>query len=153
MCVYTPQNEGDIAMVNLLTGPKGDGKTQEMINLANNVEKSCNGNTLFIKKSRRDTNSLSFKIRAICMEDYESIGNIDEYVGFLYGIVSSDHDIEVIFIDGILKHANISLENIPTFIERLKKISKTHNIEFYVGVSAEKEKLHNIDLTDCNILA
>ena len=33
---------------------------------------------------------------------------------------SSNHDIEYVFIDGILKHADISLDNIPAFIDRLE---------------------------------
>ena len=64
-------------MVNLLTGPKGTGKTQQMIALANTASKESDGNVFFIKKSHRDTYSLSFDIRAICMDDYEAIDNID----------------------------------------------------------------------------
>ena len=46
-------------MVNLLTGPKGSGKTQQMIERANEAVKTCEGNVFFIKKSHRDTYSLS----------------------------------------------------------------------------------------------
>lgn len=107
-------------MVNLLTGPKGSGKTQQMIEQANKQAKECRGNVVFIKKTHRDTASVAFDIRTICMDDFPSITNTDEYIGFLYGMYSSNHDIECIFIDGILKHADISIENIPGFIDRLK---------------------------------
>ena len=40
-------------MVNLLTGPKGSGKTQQMIERANEAVKTCEGNVFFIKKSHR----------------------------------------------------------------------------------------------------
>lgn len=139
-------------MVNLLTGPKGSGKTQQMIELANKVVKDCGGHVFFIKKSHRDTYSLSFNIRAICMADYEEITNTDEYLGFIYGMTSADHDIEAIFIDGILKHANISLENMPSFLEKLNKISKDTDIQFYVSVSATSAELEPLNLTDCKIL-
>lgn len=139
-------------MVNLLTGPKGSGKTQQMIELANEAVKDCDGNVFFIKKSHRDTYSLSFNIRAICMADYESITNIDEYLGFIYGMTSADHDIQAIFIDGILKHANINLENIPEFIEKLKKISEEYKIEFYVSVSARTEELTGVNFDGCKVL-
>ena len=139
-------------MVNLLTGPKGSGKTQQMIERANTAVRNCDGHVFFIKKSHRDTYSLSFNIRAICMDDYEVITNIDEYLGFIYGMTSADHDIQAIFIDGILKHANITLENIPTFIEKLKKVSKDNNIDFYVSVSATNEQLKDVDLEGCEIL-
>ena len=139
-------------MVNLLTGPKGSGKTQQMIEQANKQAKVCNGNVVFIKKTHRDTASVAFDIRTICMDDFPSIKNIDEYIGFLYGMYSSNHDIECVFIDGILKHADISLDNVPEFIERLKKISKECEMDFYVSLSANKEDLSEIDMADCTLL-
>ena len=54
-------------MVNLLTGPKGSGKTQQMIEQANKQAKECKGNVVFIKKTHRDTASVAFDIRTICM--------------------------------------------------------------------------------------
>ena len=131
-------------MVNLLTGPKGSGKTQKMIELANKKVKECNGNVVFIKKTHRDTASVTFDIRTICMDDFTSITNTDEYIGFLYGMYSSNHDIECVFIDGVMKHADISLENVPEFVERLKKISTECGIEFFVSLSADKSELSEI---------
>ena len=139
-------------MVNLLAGPKGTGKTQQMIEQANAQAKKCNGNVVLIKKTHRDTASVAFDIRTICMDDFPAITNIDEYIGFLYGMYSSNHDIECVFIDGILKHADISLESIPTFIERLKKISKECGIEFYVSISASKDDLANVSTEGCTYL-
>lgn len=139
-------------MVNLLTGPKGSGKTQQMIEQANKQAKECKGNVVFIKKTHRDTASVAFDIRTICMDDFPSITNTNEYIGFLYGMYSSNHDIECIFIDGILKHADISIENIPGFIDRLKKLSEECGINFYVSISAEKAELKDINLDGCTLL-
>ncbi len=139
-------------MVNLLTGPKGSGKTQRMIELANQQAKACNGNVVFIKNSHRDTSSVIFDIRVVCMDDYEAITNIDEYIGFLYGMYSANHDVECIFIDGILKGDHIKAEDMPKFTERLKKISSQCGIDFYVSISADKNQLSDVDLTDCKVL-
>ena len=139
-------------MVNLLTGPKGSGKTQQMIEQANKQAKECKGNVVFIKKTHRDTASVAFDIRTICTDDFPTITNTDEYIGFLYGMYSSNHDIECIFIDGILKHADISLENIPEFIERLKKLSSECNIDFYVSISAAKDDLSAVNTDGCTFL-
>ena len=95
---------------------------------------------------------MSLTIRVICMEDYEHITNIDEYIGFIYGIISSDHDIETIFIDSILKHADVSLGDLPVFINRLKKISEIYGLNFVVSVSAEKEEMIGVDFDGCEIL-
>lgn len=139
-------------MVNILTGPKGSGKTQKMIELANKAVKECNGNIVFIKKTHRDTASVSFDIRTICMDDIPAITNIDEYIGFLYGMYSSNHDLEQVFIDGILKHADITLANMPEFIDRLDRISKDCGITFYVSISATVAELANVDAAKCTFL-
>lgn len=139
-------------MVYLLAGPKGTGKTQQMIEQANEAAKKCNGNVVFIKKTHRDTASVTFDIRTICMDDFPAITNIDEYIGFLYGMYSSNHDIEYVFIDGILKHADISLDSIPAFIDRLKQVSKECEVEFYVSISANKEELADVNTEGCKYL-
>ncbi|HBA63313.1 MAG TPA: hypothetical protein DCZ20_05600 [Lachnospiraceae bacterium] len=139
-------------MVNLLIGPKGSGKTQTMIELANKAVKECNGNVVFIKKSHHDTYSLAFDIRAVCMDDYPKISGTDSYLGFIYGMLSANHDIESVFIDGLLKHSGISEEDVPAFIEELKKISKNNNVDFCVSLSASKDHLASVDMTDCQIL-
>ncbi|RGH41795.1 MULTISPECIES: hypothetical protein [Clostridia] len=132
-------------MVNLITGPKGSGKTQQIIELANEKVKTSNGNVVLIKKSHRDTYSVDFNVRAICMDDYKDIETLEELVGFLYGMVAGNHDIDTIFIDGALKQADITLNSLPDFLQKLDKISATNNIEFFVSVSASKEDIPNID--------
>lgn len=136
-------------MVNLLTGPKGSGKTQQLIELANQKVKDCNGNVVFIKKTHRDTTSVSFDIRTISMDDYPAVDTVDAYIGFLYGMYSSNLDIECVFIDGIMKHSKVTLENMPAFIDSLDQISKSCGIEFYVSVSAEKSELTGLDASKC----
>ena len=68
-------------MVNLITGPKGTGKTQQMIELANEKVKTSNGNVVFIKKSHRNTTTLDqFFIMGLAgffaVKGYITIGSI-----------------------------------------------------------------------------
>lgn len=139
-------------MVKLLIGHKGSGKTNQMIQLANDCVSNSDGSVIFINKNHRLMYELSYRIRVICMEEYEHITNIDEYIGFIYGIISSDHDIDMIFIDSILKHADVSLGDLPEFIDRLKAISKLYDVNFTVSVSAEKEEMIGVDFEGCEIL-
>ena len=134
-------------MVNLLTGPKGSGKTQQMIELANEKVKTSNGNVVLIKKSHRDTLTLDFDVRAICMADYPNIETLEEFVGFIYGMVAGNHDIETVFIDGILKQANININSLPDFLDKLNNISKENNIDFYISVSVDKNEIGDTYLT------
>lgn len=139
-------------MVKLLIGHKGSGKTGQIVQLANDSVSKSNGSIIFINKNHRLTYELDHDIRVICMEDFEHITNIDEYIGFVYGIISSNNDIETIFIDSILKHADVSLGDLPEFIDRLKAISINCNLNFVVSVSAEKEEMIGVNFEGCEIL-
>lgn len=128
-------------MVKILVGRKGSGKTKKLIDLANEFVDSKDGSIVFINKNHRLNYDLKYKIRVVCMEEYDHITNIDEYIGFIYGIISSDHDIEVIFIDSILKHADVTVADLEEFLTRLDKISEIYGPDFVVSISAEMEEL------------
>ena len=128
-------------MVKLLIGHKGSGKTKKMLDMANSSLDTVNGSIVFINKNSRLMYDLKYQIRVVCMEDYEQIVNVDEYIGFLYGIISQDHDIELIFIDSILKHADIKFADIEDFLGRVDQISRTFGMDFIVSLSATREEL------------
>ena len=135
-------------MVYLVTGPRGSGKTQQMIDLANEKVKTSNGNVVFIKKSHKDTYTVDFNIRVIRMADYPDVLTLEEFVGFLYGMAAGNHDIEAVFIDSVLKQANITLESLAAFLHKLNKISTENNIDFYLSISADKKDIPGIDSSE-----
>jgi len=139
-------------MVKLLVGHKGTGKTKQMIDLANAEVENASGSIIFINKNSRLMYDLKYRIRVVCMEEYEHITNCDEYIGFIYGIISSDHDIETIYIDSILKHTDFSPGDIPEFLTRLKGISKNYGMDFVVSLSAEKEEMIGVDFSEFDVL-
>ena len=140
-------------MVYLVTGPRGSGKTQQMIDLANEKVKTSNGNVVFIKKSHKDTYTVDFNIRVIRMADYPDVLTLEEFVGFLYGMAAGNHDIEAVFIDSVLKQANITLESLAAFLHKLNKISTENNIDFYLSISADKKDIPGIDSSDCPVVS
>ena len=140
-------------MVYLVTGPRGSGKTQQMIALANEKVKTSNGNVVFIKKSHKDTYTVDFNIRVIRMADYPDVLKLEEFVGFLYSMAAGNHDIEAVFIDSVLKQANITLESLAAFLHKLNKISTENNIDFYLSSSADKKDIPGIDSSDCTDLS
>lgn len=128
-------------MIHLLTGPRGTGKTQKMIELANEKVKSSSGDIVLIKRSHKETYTVDFHIRAICMSDYKDIMTIEELLGFLYGMVAGNHDIEVIFIDSLLKLAGMTVEGLPVFLEKLDRFSSEQRVDFYVSASVDKKDI------------
>ncbi|MEI8215837.1 MAG: hypothetical protein WCF96_01950 [Eubacteriales bacterium] len=128
-------------MVKLIVGKKGSGKTKKIINLANDSLEIKGGNIVFINKDNATMYDLKHDIRMISMDEYEELTNADEYIGFLYGIISADHDVEMIFIDSILRQAHIKLENLPRLLDRINIIGKKYNIEFVLSISSEISEL------------
>ena len=139
-------------MVKLLIGHKGSGKTKRMIDIANEAVDNAKGSIVFINKNARLIYDLDYKIRVICMEDFPHVTNEDEYIGFLFGIMSSDNDIETIFLDGIMSHRDFALDILPSFIEKIKVISKETGIDFVISVSAELEEMIGVDFDNMEVL-
>lgn len=139
-------------MVKLFIGHKGSGKTKKMLELANEEANTSKGSIIFIYKDTKVIYQLSYKIRTICMEDFIHITNEDEYIGFLFGILSSDSDIETIYIDGIMKHADFEVANVPSFINKLKDISRDYGVNFVASISAELEELTGVNFDGLELL-
>lgn len=130
-------------MVKIMVGKKGSGKTKAMIGAANDHIAVSSGSTIFINNDKSLTREINYRIRVVSAEDY-NLTNVDEFVGFILGIISSDHDIDTIFIDSITKHANISIDNVAIFVDRLDVISKQYELDFIVSLSAEADEIKGI---------
>ena len=139
-------------MVKLLIGHKGSGKTKKMIELANEKAQTAKGSVVFINKNARLIYDLDYKIRVVCMEDFPHITNEDEYIGFIFGIMSQDNDIEAMFLDGIMRHRDFALEILPSFIEKIKTVSKETGVEFIISISAELEEMIGVEFDDVEVL-
>ena len=128
-------------MVKLIVGRKGTGKTKMMVDAANQASQEKDGSIVFIIKDDRLKHDLDREIRMIVMDEFEYVTNIDEYIGFIYGIISSNYDSQEIFIDSILKHADITVRDLPDFLKKLQNISEKYSIDFMVSLSADLEDL------------
>ena len=71
----------------------------------------------------------------------------------MYGMAAGNHDIEAVFIDSVLKQANITLESLAAFLHKLNKISTENNIDFYLSISADKKDIPGIDSSDCTVVS
>lgn len=139
-------------MVKLLIGHKGSGKTKRMIEFANDKIKEAKGSVVFINKNSRLIYDLDYKIRVVCMEDFPHVTNEDEYIGFLFGIMSSDSDIETMFLDGVMHHRDFALDILPSFLEKIKIISNETGIEFVISISADLEEMIGVNFDGIEVL-
>ena len=98
-------------MVELIVGKKGKGKTKVLLDKVNGAIKNVNGSIVYLDKSTKHMYELNNKIRLIDVSGYPII-NADEFVGFICGIISQDHDLEQMYFDSFLKIANLEGQNI-----------------------------------------
>lgn len=127
-------------MIQIISGEKGKGKTKILLDKVNTEVKAAKGVVVYIDKNSKHMYELNNKIRLVNIKDY-FIENYSEFIGFLYGIISCDHDIQSIYLDSFLKIAFVNDENIKSVFEKLENISKQFNIDFVVSVSMNVEQL------------
>lgn len=127
-------------MVQLIVGNKGKGKTKHLLEKVNLQVKETKGNIVYLDKSTKHMYELNNKVRLIDVSQH-MITNHDEFVGFICGIVSQDHDLEQMFLDSFLKIACLENEDITPVIEKLEKISQNYGIDFVLSVSMDESEL------------
>ena len=128
-------------MIEIICGEKGKGKTKELLGRVNNSIATVAGNVVYLDKSQKDMYELNNKARLINVADYP-ISNCDEFLGFICGIVSQDHDLEEMYLDSFLTIAFIeSDEDILKAIEKLDIISEKYKVRFILSVSKDKSAL------------
>ena len=128
-------------MVEIIAGEKGKGKTKYLLDKVNDSVKSASGNIVYLDKSQKHMYELNNKARLINVADYP-ISNCDEFLGFICGIVSQDHDLEEMYLDSFLTIAFIeSDEDILKAIEKLDIISEKYKVRFILSVSKDKSAL------------
>ena len=127
-------------MVQLIVGNKGKGKTKHLLEKVNLQVKETKGNIVYLDKSTKHMYERNNKVRLIDVSQY-MITNHDEFVGFICGIVSQDHDLEQMFLDSFLKIACLENEDITPVIEKLEKISQNYGIDFVLSVSMDESEL------------
>lgn len=131
-------------MIEIICGEKGKGKTKVLLDKVNSSIATAAGNVVYLDKSQKHMYELNNKVRLINVVDYP-ITNCDEFLGFICGIVSQDHDLEEMYLDSFLTIAVIDSDaDIVKLIEKLDIISEKYKVRFILSVSKNKE-----DLPEC----
>ena len=125
-------------MVKIICGAKGKGKTKEMLTLAAQAVKDVDGSVVYIDKSDQHMYELNNQIRLIDISEYP-VKSSDSFLGFVSGLLAGNHDIEMVFIDSLLKLSALTASEIATIIDKLDALSS--DVEFVVSISANKDDL------------
>lgn len=127
-------------MVQLIVGEKGKGKTKHLLDKVNSEIKSISGNIVYLDKSTKHMYELNNKVRLIDVSQY-LIENNDEFLGFISGILSQDHDLQQMYFDSFLKIAKLEDKDITPAIKKLERISELFKVDFILSVSVNESML------------
>ena len=121
-------------MVRMVVGKNGKGKSKVLLEKVNNDVKEVLGNVVFLDTSTKHMYEINNKIRLINVSDY-IIKNSDVLIGFLEGIISQDHDLQLMFIDNFLAIADCNVSEIQPVIEELERLSEKFKVDMILSVS------------------
>lgn len=127
-------------MVQLIVGQKGKGKTKVILDMVNKEIATAEGNIVYLDKGNDHMYELNNKVRLINVKDY-GVSNADEFVGFIRGIVSQDHDLEYLYLDGFLKISCIEVNEVEEVITKLDRISDTYGFKIIASISIDEAEL------------
>ena len=127
-------------MVQLIVGKKGKGKTKQLLDKVNSEVKDISGSIVYLDKSTKHMYELNNKVRLIDVSRY-MIENESEFLGFVCGIISQDHDLEQMYFDSFLKIAALEDKDISAVVEKLERMSEFFQVDFILSVSKDESEL------------
>ncbi len=130
-------------MVQLIVGKKGKGKTKQLLDKVNTEIKEISGNIVYLDKSTKHMYELNNKVRLVDVSEY-MIESANEFLGFVSGIVSQDHDLQQMYFDSFLKIACLEGQDIAGVIEKLEKMSDQYHVDFILSVSMDESELPEV---------
>lgn len=125
-------------MVKLICGHNGSGKTKKMIEMANNTVDGINGKMVFLEANNRHIFDLSHKIRYINTKEY-GLTNDEQFQGFVCGLIATDYDVQVVYIDGLYKIAPKDDDRLISTVSRLDYLSEKFDVEFIMSINHDIE--------------
>ena len=127
-------------MVQLIVGKKGKGKTKQLLDKVNSEVKEIPGSIVYLDKNAKHMYELNNKVRLIDVSQFKLEGT-REFLGFVCGVVSQDHDLQQIYFDSFLRIACLEDQDITPAIEKLEKLSKSFDVKFILSVSMDEVEL------------
>ena len=132
-------------MIQLITGNKGTGKTKAIIDIANDHVETAKGDIVFLTDTDRYMYSLRYQVRAMntsaLRRGTETTVREDLLVGYIYGVLAGNHDIESMYIDGAHRMLGRDVSEMEHFFSDLEEIAEKTDTKFIVTVSQEDEEL------------
>lgn len=129
-----------VIMITVIYGKKGSGKTKRMIDMANDSVKSCDGDIIYLHVNNKYMYELPRDIRFIDTSEYGLSGAYMVY-GFLNGLIASNYDVKMIYIDSFQKMMDRPLDQLEELFGLMDGLAAKNNIELVLAISVERHEM------------
>lgn len=123
-------------MIQIIAGKKGSGKTKRLINMTNDTAKTSSSSVVFLDKDNSYVFDVDRAVRFVNVNDYH-VSNSDMFLGFLGGMLASNYDVGVIFVDAFIKLTHTELADAKPIIDTLEELGEKHRVKFVLSVSED----------------
>ncbi|MCC8066448.1 MAG: twitching motility protein PilT [Clostridiales bacterium] len=128
-------------MIQLILGDKGKGKTKVLLDKVNSEIKTAHGSIVYLDKSAKHMYELNNKVRLIDISGFD-LKSSEEFIGFIYGVLSQDHDLEQMYLDSFLTIAKAEdPESANAVLGTLSEISEKFDVSFIISISLQAEAI------------
>lgn len=128
-------------MVQIIAGNKGKGKTKHLLAMANTAMEEAHGTVVYLDKNSKHMFELNRKIRLINVSEYP-INSLEAFLGFLCGILSQDHDLEIMFLDSFITLIDLQEpEELAEAVKDIDIISEKFGVKMVLSVSMDSHLL------------
>lgn len=124
-------------MITLIYGPNGSGKTQKLIDHANNELEATDGLIVYLDRSNNHRLAVSKQIRFINTSEF-GVADAGMLYGMLCGLIAGNYDINRIYIDNITKMIGSSdPEAILGILSRITELCRMNDMQCFVVLNEE----------------
>ena len=116
-------------MIQVFCARRGSGKTKRLIELANNQYLESKGDSVYIDDDSRPMFQLHSGIRFVETNEY----NVCE-------IISSNYDIENIYIDGLSNIVKCKMKEATELFKKLAGITERFGINVYININVDNSE-------------
>jgi len=129
-------------MVHFLAGLKGEGKTRQIISMANENIKVTDGNLVFIDDDIRHSRDVHRDIRFVATGKGR-LSSCRGLIYFIWGMLTQNSDIKHVYVDGLtnIVREDVSDESIIKFKKKLDALSEEYHVDFTIAIHCDREKL------------
>jgi hypothetical protein len=126
-------------MIQVFCARRGSGKTKRLIELANHQHVNAKGDSVYIDDDSKPMLLLKRGIRFVDTGEY-GVTDCYSFYGMVCGILSSNYDIENIYIDGLSNIAKCNMKEATELFKKIASITEKFGVNVYINMNIESSE-------------